>query len=260
MYNTITQVPASGRGVIQIPTMEFPLWNFTWDISYIFGDNQPTSVNSAWQTLVNFLMAVQGGGATWLFLHPWDNIVGSYRVTGSVTSGPFAANEQLIQNVSDARAILVGTVTGSSPLILGALTGTADGTHTWVGQTSGAVYAPSAAPVLNTSQAIATGDGLTLAFSMIRTIVTAGAQDLVQNFVNPPAIYLTGVLQSSSTYAIDQYGTITFTTAPGAGVVISWIGQMYYRCRFLKDEWDDLEEFLYQIWSQKALNFRSVLL
>jgi len=35
---------------------------------------------------------------------------------------------------------------------------------------------------------------------------------------------------------------------------------MYYRCRFLKDEWDDLEEFLYQIWSQKALNFRSVLL
>lgn len=188
-YNTVQQMPASGRGAVRIPLRQFPLWNFDWDIGYLRGDNQ--GVNTAWQTLVNFIMGVQGAASDWLFLHPWDN-----------------------------------TVAVSSP------------------------------------QAIAIGDGTTLIFSMIRTLVAGGAQDLVQNFVSPPVIYVNGVVISGANYSIDQYGTLTFIAghAPPGGQVVAWSGQFYYRCHFIEDKQDDLEEFLYQIWELGSLKFQSVLI
>jgi hypothetical protein len=182
-YNTIKKTPASGRGENRISTTNFPRWKFALDVSYLRGDNQ--GVNTAWQTLLNFFMAVQGSFANWLFLHPFDH---------SVSLMP-----------------------------------------------------------------IATGNGSTLAFSMIRTLVSAGAQELIQNFVSPPSIYLNGVLQGSG-YSIDQYGTITFTVAPGAGVVIVWTGQFYYLCHFSDDAWEELQEDYYQLWSIHELKFESVLL
>jgi Family of unknown function (DUF6519) len=71
-------------------------------------------------------------------------------VTGSVTSSLFIANEEIVQSNSDASANLIGPVDGSGPMYIWNLEGTADGTDTWVGQTSGAVFAPSAAPVVST--------------------------------------------------------------------------------------------------------------
>lgn len=183
-FNTIKQMPASGRGDIRIPTREFPLWIFEWDISYIKGD--ATGTNTSWQQLVNFYMAVQGGAADWLFLHPFDNGV--------------------------------------------------------------------------TAQAFATGDSTTTQFSIIRTFVVGGAYDLIQNFVNPPSIYDNGTLVNPANYSIDEYGTITFTSAPATGHTLTWTGQFYYRCCFEDDQWDDLEEQLYQIWQMRQLKFRSVLL
>jgi Conserved hypothetical protein 2217 (DUF2460) len=188
-YNTIQQMPASGRGPVRIPLREFPLWNFTWDIGYLRGDNQ--GVNTAWQTLVNFIMAVQGAAASWLFLHPFDN-----------------------------------TVSSSAPITIGI------------------------------------GDGTTTQFSIIRTLVTGGAQDLVQNFVSPPTIYINGTSISPAFYSIDQYGTVTFIAGhiPTAGQVIAWSGQFYYLCHFVDDKQDSLQEFLYQIWELGELKFQSVLL
>src|ERR1700733_3422903 len=93
-YNTIKRTPASGRGELRISTTEFPRWKFVLDISYLKGDNQLGSVNTAWQTLLNFFMAVQGSFNDWLFLHPYDNCVGTYTVSGTLTSGIFLANEQ----------------------------------------------------------------------------------------------------------------------------------------------------------------------
>lgn len=261
MFKTIVQESASGRGDIHIPLMQFPRWIFSWDLSYLKGDNQ--GVNTAWQLLNNFLMAVQGRGQTWLFQHPYDNIVGTYQITGSVTSGRFGMNrmginEQLIQASTGASAQI--TVLGSAPLTIGPYTGTPDASHTWVGQTTGAVYTPTSLPTLLTSQQIGTGDGVTTAFTMFRTLVTSGAPDLIQNFVNPPTIYVNGVAVSSSTYSIDQYGTLTFNTAPSSGYSIAWTGQFYYLCVFDEDEWDDLQEMWYQVWSLKELKFRSYLL
>jgi hypothetical protein len=114
-----------------------------------------------------------------------------------------------------------------------------------------------------TNQAIATGDGSTASFDMIRTFVSGGAPDLIQNFVSPPSIYVNGVLQTVTTdYTINSYGTITFTSGhiPASGHVISWTGDFYYRCHFLEDSWSSYEEDLYQIWSNHELKFRSVLI
>jgi hypothetical protein len=259
IFNTIIQSPASGRGELRIPTMLFPRWDFVLSTEYIKGNNQ--GANTAWQTLVNFYMAAQGAAEDWLFLHPEDNIVGSYTVTGSVTSGRFVFAETLTQTATGATAQYISNT--SSILTIGPVTGSADNTHTWVGQaTSHAVFTPSALPVLATSQQVATGDGVTTVFGIYRQIVSGGAQDLIQNFVGAfPKIYVNGVLKTVTTdYTIDQYGDITFVVAPANAATIAWTGQFYYRCHFLDDTWADLQEDYYQIWSHTGIKFRSVLL
>lgn len=258
LYNTITQTPASGRGELRISTMQFPRWDFAFKIDFLKGDNQGT--NTAWQQLLNFFMGVQGAASDWLFLHPYDNIAGSYSVSGGITSGNFIVREQVTQTSTGATAQLISVAT-AGPLIIGPYTaGTPDNSHTWVGQKSGAVFTPSTAPALSTSQAFATGDGSTKPFSIIRSLVTGGAQDLVQNFVFAPSIYDNGAIVNPVNYTIDQYGTITFTVAPTAGHTLSWTGQFYYRCHFLDDFWDQLHEDFYQLWSIGEIKFRSVLL
>jgi Conserved hypothetical protein 2217 (DUF2460) len=271
IFNTITQTPASGRGEVRIPTMEFPRYDFVLDVSYLTGDAQGTykgqviSGGTQWQQLINFYLAVQGSANNWLFLHPYDNSVGSYTIAGSHTgTKSFVVGEVLIQTSTLATANFISlsgtlfTISGYS----GATT--PDNTHTWVGQTSGAVWTPSGYPVLASSMAFATGDGVTTAFSIIRSYITGGAQDLIQNFVGSletygPLIYVGGVLQSSANYNIDIYGTITFNTAPAANAVISWTGMFFYCCSFEEDKFDDLSEDFYQIWTLSGLKFRSVL-
>lgn len=55
-------------------------------------------------------------------------------------------------------------------------------------------------------------------------------------------------------------GVATFSIAPGLQLPVTADFSYYYRCRFLDDEWTDLEEFLYQVWELKSLKFRSLIL
>jgi hypothetical protein len=71
----------------------------------------------------------------------------SFTVSGSITTGVFLASEEVVQANSNATANLIGAVTGSNPMIIGSICGTADGTNVWTGQTSGATYTPTAVPV-----------------------------------------------------------------------------------------------------------------
>ncbi len=73
---------------------------------------------------------------------------GTFSVTGGVTSGTFTAGEALVQSTTNAKAILVGTVTGANPMTIRSLTGTPSAGDTWVGQTSSAVYTPTAVPAV----------------------------------------------------------------------------------------------------------------
>lgn len=275
-FATIVQMPASGRGPVRIPLREFPLWKFVIDISYLTGDAQGTYRGSVmgggtpWQQLINFYMSVQGRAGNWLFLHPYDNSVGTYTVTSSAHSGVFQVGETIIQGTTLATANFI-SVSGTTYTISGYSGTTApDNSHTWIGQTSGATFTASATPTLVTSMSFGTAvGGANQAFSMIRTFTSGGAQDLIQNFVGSigvygPSIYDNGTLVTNSggtNYTIDQYGTITFTGyTPTVGHTLSWAGRFYYLCSFEEDKWDNLEEDFYQIWSMSGLKFTSVLL
>jgi hypothetical protein len=74
-------------------------------------------------------------------------------VTGSVTSGTFVANEQVKQGTTNVVAYLDNLPLGTNApsMIIGSIisqSSAADSSHTWTGQTSGAVFTPTAAPVL----------------------------------------------------------------------------------------------------------------
>jgi hypothetical protein len=84
----------------------------------------------------------------------------AYNVSGSVTSGTFSAGERVQQTTSGANATLMNTASLGSfaTLQLGPFNGYASQSsfYTWVGQTSGAVFTPTAAP----SPYMACGGGL----------------------------------------------------------------------------------------------------
>ncbi|MGA2814084.1 MAG: hypothetical protein ABSG16_22010, partial [Candidatus Acidiferrum sp.] len=70
---------------------------------------------------------------------------GTFTVAGSVTSGTFAAGETLVQTNTGANAILVAT---AIPMTIRSITGVPSAGDTWVGQTSSAVYTPTATPAV----------------------------------------------------------------------------------------------------------------
>jgi uncharacterized protein (TIGR02217 family) len=113
-------------------------------------------------------------------------------------------------------------------------------------------------------QQIGTGDGTTTQFTMYRQFAAMGqtGQDLIQNFVTPPNIYVNGVLQTVTTdYTIDEYGTLTFKAGhiPTSGHAITWTGTFYFLCAFAKDSFDDLEQQMAGIWNIKQFKFSSQL-
>lgn len=74
------------------------------------------------------------------------SLLGSYSIPGSVTSGVFVPGEVLLQSSTGAEANLISA---TAPMTVGLLYGAAapDASHTWVGQTSGAVYTPTSVPL-----------------------------------------------------------------------------------------------------------------
>jgi uncharacterized protein (TIGR02217 family) len=116
-----------------------------------------------------------------------------------------------------------------------------------------------------TGQAIATGNGTTTAFQLIKAFGGFIEPVLAPNTGGTINVYLNGVLQSSSTYTITGWGTsnsngpgyVIFNTAPGSGVAITADFSYYYPCRFLADKFDFSLDFQ-GIYSVKKLNWGSV--
>lgn len=69
-------------------------------------------------------------------------------IAGSYSSGTFADGETVTQGTTGATGIVVGAQSAGGRLYVTEVTGSPDnnGAHTWVGGTSGAVFAPSAVP------------------------------------------------------------------------------------------------------------------
>jgi uncharacterized protein (TIGR02217 family) len=95
------------------------------------------------------------------------------------------------------------------------------------------------------SQGFGVGDGSTTVFRFARSY---GAQ-----FAEPVAAVAVGAsVTADGVPAVgmsvnSNAGTVTFTAAPAAGVLLAWTGTYYWRCRFDTDELTT-EQFLSQLW------------
>lgn len=107
-----------------------------------------------------------------------------------------------------------------------------------------------------TSAPFGVGDGTTTVFQLTAFYTNSGGEgwyELTQALNGTPSVYINGVLQVSG-YSIGSTGVVTFTTAPGAGTVLTWTGSFYYRCSFADDELD-LNKFTNQWWDAKKVTF-----
>jgi len=115
--------------------------------------------------------------------------------------------------------------------------------------------------------AIAVGDGVTKVFPLFRNYQYGAYafNESVQMLGGAPTanIYINSVLQGTGTYTLTQPpATVTFSSAPGLGLAISWSANatpgFYFLCRFIKDSVDFSQDFN-GIWTVKKLEFQSVL-
>lgn len=104
-------------------------------------------------------------------------------------------------------------------------------------------------------QALATGDGSTASFTMMRSL--GGFLEPVGWVTNIANVYLNGTAQSGSSYSLVTPSTLTFTTTPSSGTVISADFSYAFNCRFTDDRMD-FEEFMSNLWKLESLKFRSV--
>ena len=111
------------------------------------------------------------------------------------------------------------------------------------------------------SQSIATGDGSTTAFQLLRTLGGFSEPILAPNTGGTINIYLAGVKQTTG-YTVSGWGTttpgvVTFTSAPGSGVAITADFAYYWPCRFDQDN-VAFELFVNGYYSVKKIAWKSV--
>lgn len=107
-----------------------------------------------------------------------------------------------------------------------------------------------------TNMQFGTGDGVTTAFQLTRTV--GGMLDLIQNLNGTPTIKVSG--GTVTPLSISSTGLVTLSSAPASLAPITWTGSFYFRCVFDADEWDELQEFLNGYWELPSLKFTSILL
>lgn len=103
-----------------------------------------------------------------------------------------------------------------------------------------------------TAEQFGVGDGVTTKFQLTRqrggyvepvAAVKSGTEAVFKNGVN------------DGLYSIDfTTGVVTFTSAPGAGVVLTWTAEFYWRCRFLQDQ-AEFAKFVDRLWTLKTCDF-----
>ena len=104
-------------------------------------------------------------------------------------------------------------------------------------------------------QALGAGDGATVAFPMVRTLLQY--TERVGWVTSVSAVYVNSVSLDGSQWNVTFPNTVTLTSAPAAGAAVTADFSFAYVCRFLDDQMD-MEEFMNALWQMKSLKFRSV--
>jgi len=106
-----------------------------------------------------------------------------------------------------------------------------------------------------TGQFLGDGDGATLNFQFVRAF--GGFVEPVGWVTAINAVRLNGVVQAGGSYSLTAPNTLSFGTAPGAGVAVTADFTFAFNCRFLDDQMD-FEEFMASLWKLDGMKFRSV--
>jgi len=107
-----------------------------------------------------------------------------------------------------------------------------------------------------TAQIIGIGTGSTTAFQLKRNF--GGFAEPVYDVNSAPLIYVNGVLQTLTThYTISASALVTFVSAPGAALPVTWTGSYYRRMCFLQDK-ADFSQIVKNLWALKSLELVSV--
>lgn len=125
----------------------------------------------------------------------------------------------------------------------------------WSDYFVGMVHVPGTGltPNIPTIQQIGVGDAVDTTFQLVKTY-TSGGQTVTRKITRPVSgsvgIYLDGVLQSSGVSVNYSTGVVTFSAAPGNGVIIAWHGQFDIPARFGNDAMEfDLAKLASGSWS-----------
>ena len=102
-------------------------------------------------------------------------------------------------------------------------------------------------------QVIATGDGTTASFTLVRTL--GAFTEPVSYVTQVHAVYVNGAAQSG--YSLAAPNVVAFAAAPSAGAIVSADFTYAFLCRFLDDQ-QDFENVMNGLWSVGSLKFRSV--
>jgi hypothetical protein len=107
-------------------------------------------------------------------------------------------------------------------------------------------------------QTLGVGNGSTTTFPF--TVSIGGASITPANVGTVAAVYLNGLVQPSGNYAVNQTAlapSVTFATAPAAGVAVTADFNWYFLCRF-DDDSEDVEEFMAALYALQSLKLRTV--
>lgn len=106
-------------------------------------------------------------------------------------------------------------------------------------------------------QPIGTGNGVTTAFQLARTMTVGGItfNEPVRAISGTPSVYVNGALTTA--YTVGAYGIITFASPPAAAAVITWSGSFFFLCRFEKDDLDTAQ-MMQGLWSNGGLDLLTV--
>lgn len=107
-----------------------------------------------------------------------------------------------------------------------------------------------------TDQSFGSGDGVTVAFPLVRTMTGTGF-----TFVEPVfAPTITNVKISgtpTAAYTLGTQGLVTFNSAPAAAAPLTWTGTFRWLVRF-DDDSLEFSKFMNNLWECKALKFTSI--
>lgn len=84
---------------------------------------------------------------------------------------------------------------------------------------------------------------------------------LAEDAPEEPTEYIPSVGSAATTvtpaFAMSDHGYFDFATSPPSGVLISWSGTFYWRCRFTHDA-ADFEQFMRDLFTAKKIEFMSI--